>query len=237
MQAKAHRRRSSQPGCVDAARPARQARDRGHRARDRTRSGPRRTATGRHDPETFGKLRRQASLQVRGRTSDEPIHELLAHKPPIGFAQLPRPAAGDVFFDMEGDPLFEPGRGLEYLFGCWMPDEPEPFCAYWGLDRDQERGAFQAFIDFITERRKQYPAMHVYHYAPYEKVALRKLAQLHCTREDALDDLCAPKSSSISTPSSVKRSLSPKTATASRSSSASMDWIAKPKSKRATSRS
>ena len=139
--------------------------------------------------ETFGKLRRQASLQVRGRTSDEPIHELLAHKPPIGFAQLPRPAAGDVFFDMEGDPLFEPGRGLEYLFGCWMPDEPEPFCAYWGLDRDQERGAFQALIDFITERRKRYPAMHVYHYAPYEKVALRKLAQLHCTREDALDDL------------------------------------------------
>ncbi|HEY5426942.1 MAG TPA: TM0106 family RecB-like putative nuclease, partial [Candidatus Tumulicola sp.] len=31
--------------------------------------------------------------------------------------------------------------------------------------------------------------LHVYHYAPYEKVALRRLAQVHCTREYELDQL------------------------------------------------
>ena len=73
--------------------------------------------------ESFNKLRRQASLQVRGRRLGEPIYELLRHAPPLGFALLPQPATGDVFFDMEGDPLFEPGRSLEYLFGCWLPDD------------------------------------------------------------------------------------------------------------------
>jgi predicted RecB family nuclease len=140
-------------------------------------------------PETFGKLRRQALLQVRGRDSARPIYELLEHAPPLGFALLPEPAEGDVFFDMEGDPLFDPGRGLEYLFGCWMPDDEPQFRAFWGVDREAERCAFEQFVDFILERRKRYPKLHVYHFANYEKNALRKLAQLHCTREDEVDDL------------------------------------------------
>jgi uncharacterized protein len=140
-------------------------------------------------PETFVKLRRQASLQVRGRTSPEPIYELLEHAPPLGFAMMPNPAPGDVFFDMEGDPLYEPGRGLEYLFGCWLPDDEPKYRAFWGKTRDDERRAFEAFIDFIVERRRKHPAMHVHHYANYEKSALRRLAQKHCTREDEIDDL------------------------------------------------
>ena len=59
---------------------------------------------------------------------------------------------------MEGDPLFEPGRGLEYLFGCWMPDDEPQFRAFWGTTRDDEKRAFEAFVDFIVERRRQYPA-------------------------------------------------------------------------------
>ena len=50
--------------------------------------------------ETFVKLRRQARLQVEGRTSRFPIFELLAHEPPTGFALLPAPSTGDVYFDM-----------------------------------------------------------------------------------------------------------------------------------------
>ena len=138
---------------------------------------------------TFVTLRRQARLQVRERSSGEPIYELLEHAPPIGFTLLPNPAPGDVFFDMEGDPLYEPGRGLEYLFGCWLPDDDPHFRTFWGCDRNAEKHAFEDFVDFIVARRKQYPAMHVYHYAPYEKSALRRLAQAHCTREDAVDDL------------------------------------------------
>jgi uncharacterized protein len=139
--------------------------------------------------ETLAKLRRQAQLQVRARDEQRPIYELLEHAPPMGFALLPQPAPGDVFFDMEGDPLYEPGRGLEYLLGCWMPDDECEFRAFWGVDRDGERHAFEEFVDFVTERRKRYPAMHIYHYANYEKNALRKLAQLHCTRETEVDDL------------------------------------------------
>jgi predicted RecB family nuclease len=140
-------------------------------------------------PETFVKLRRQASLQLRGRASAQPIYELLEHAPPLGFAILPNPSPGDVFFDMEGDPLYEPGRGLEYLFGCWLPDDEPKYRAFWGTTRDAERQAFEAFVDFIAARRRAHPAMHVYHYASYEKSALRRLAQEHCTREDEVDDL------------------------------------------------
>ncbi|HEY5339510.1 MAG TPA: TM0106 family RecB-like putative nuclease, partial [Candidatus Aquilonibacter sp.] len=140
-------------------------------------------------PDTFIKLRRQAGLQVRGRDGGQPIYELLRHMPPMGFGLLPEPAPGDVFFDMEGDPLYEPGRGLEYLFGCWLPEDEPHFRGFWGLDRAAEKRAFEEFVDFVVARRRAYPALHVYHYAPYEKVALRRLAQVHCTREYELDQL------------------------------------------------
>jgi len=139
--------------------------------------------------EIFTKLRRQAALQIAGRAGTRPIHEVLPRDPGLGFELLPAPAAGDVFFDMEGDPLYEPGRGLEYLFGCWMPDDQPQYLAFWGRDRTAEKRAFEEFVDFITERRRRYPAMHVYHYASYEKSALRRLAQQHCTRENEVDEL------------------------------------------------
>jgi predicted RecB family nuclease len=140
------------------------------------------------NPETFSKLRRQAKLQVAGRNNG-PVYELLSHLPPMGFGLLPAPSEGDVFFDMEGDPWYAPGRGLEYLFGCWMPDDDPPYRAFWALDRNEEKRGFEELVDFIVERRQRYPAMHVYHYASYEKSRLRTLAQVHCTREDAIDEL------------------------------------------------
>ncbi len=46
-----------------------------------------------------------------------------------GFGLLPPPSPGDVFFDMEGDPLYEPAAGLEFLFGVlWR--EPDGSTAY-----------------------------------------------------------------------------------------------------------
>ncbi|HLI96365.1 MAG TPA: TM0106 family RecB-like putative nuclease [Candidatus Baltobacteraceae bacterium] len=138
------------------------------------------------NPDTFAKLRRQANMQVRGRT-DGPVYELLEHAPWEGFGLMPAPAEGDVFFDMEGDPLYQPGRSLEYLFGCWLNDGT--YKAFWGLDRAKEKDAFEQFIDFIAEQRRRYPNMHVYHYADYEKSALRRLAQAHGTREQEVDDL------------------------------------------------
>jgi predicted RecB family nuclease len=137
---------------------------------------------------TFAKLRRQAKMQVRGRT-EGPVYQIIEHDPKVGFGILPEPNDGDVFFDMEGDPHYEPGAGLEYLFGAWTLDKDEPFRTFWGLNRPDEKSALEAFVDFIMERRRLYPAMHVYHYASYEKTALRKLSQRHNTREIEIDEL------------------------------------------------
>lgn len=158
------------------------------RVRDLADASEQQRPTGMNE-ETFEKLRRQASLQVRGRASAKPIYEILPHDPGLGFELLPAPATGDVFFDMEGDPLFEPCRSLEYLFGCWLPDDAQKFRAFWGVERNEEKRAFEAFVDFVAARRRQYPALHIYHYAGYEKDALRRLAQQHCTRENEVDDL------------------------------------------------
>src|SRR5207248_7076182 len=39
-------------------------------------------------------------------------------------------------------------------------------------------------IDFLSARRREFPAMHVYHYAAYEETALKRLAQRYATREE-----------------------------------------------------
>jgi predicted RecB family nuclease len=137
---------------------------------------------------SFATLRAQAKLQHVQRTEKRYLYELLEHEEKRGFSQLPPPAGGDVYFDMEGDPLYSPERGLEYLFGVHLGAEGE-YRAFWARNLGEERAAFEAFIDFIVERRKRYPDMHVYHYAPYETVALRRLMGVYGAREAELDTL------------------------------------------------
>lgn len=68
-------------------------------------------------PETFARLRHQAALQFKARQTGGRYLDLLPADPAEarGFARLPAPDPGDMFFDMEGNPLEE--GGLEYLFG------------------------------------------------------------------------------------------------------------------------
>jgi predicted RecB family nuclease len=139
---------------------------------------------------TLEKLRHQAALQTSHRNTGVHRYDLLPVDERTGFRLLPAPSAGDVFFDMEGDPYFAPERGLEYLFGFITVDGAHPeFRAFQALDRDQEKGAFEEFIDFLCARLKQWPDLHVYHYAAYETSALKRLMAEHATREDELDDL------------------------------------------------
>jgi predicted RecB family nuclease len=142
-------------------------------------------------PETLAKLREQAALQVHRRRTGELRHVLLPLQHDRGFALLPEPSAGDVWLDFEGDPWYEPARPLEYLTGwVWLDDNGEPQYEHlWSLDREQERAGFERFIDLVRERRARYPAMHVYHYAPYERTALQRMMGEHGTRESELDDL------------------------------------------------
>lgn len=141
-------------------------------------------------PETLWKLREQARLQVVERETGRQVVELL----PVGagtvrgFARLPRPDAGDLFFDMEGDPMEE--GGLEYLFGLYYFEADKPvFKAFWAHTREEERRAFVEFIDFVMARRAAYPSMHVYHYAHYENTAIKRLMTSHGVRESAVDQL------------------------------------------------
>ena len=154
---------------------------------------------------TFERITRQARLQFEQRTAlatgiaDPYKYELLepAQPPAVrGLGLLPAPSTGDVFFDMEGDPYYDIGTGLEYLFGAYTADDDQ-FHAMWGCERAQslrndrlaEKRAFEACIDFLMERLRNDPGMHIYHYASYEKTALQKLSLRHGTREDQVDEL------------------------------------------------
>lgn len=140
--------------------------------------------------ETLIKLREQAALQVHERETGEQKAVLLPiqQEEVRGFLRLPRPDAGDVFFDMEGNPMEE--GGLEYLFGIYYFDDGKPvFKPFWGHDRAQERQAFMDFMDFTMTRLEQFPGMHIYHYAHYENTALKRLMSLHGVREYAVDRL------------------------------------------------
>ena len=139
--------------------------------------------------EAFAALRRQARLQLAQRTTGSFSFELLAERKDAGFALLPEPDTYDVYFDMEGDPLYEAGAGLEYLFGSLVRTDAPPYRWAWGETPDQERKRFEEFVDWLTAHRSAHPNAHVYHYAPYERSALRKLAMRHGTREDQVDAL------------------------------------------------
>ncbi|MGF6570045.1 putative RecB family nuclease [Paraburkholderia sp. GAS333] len=150
------------------------------------------TSVKRIAPETLERLRSQAELQYLFRQDGQRRTVLLSKNPGDprlrGFERLPEPNPGDIFFDMEGNPL-EDG-GLEYLFGVWEIDKPGGrFVSFWAHNRADEKTAFEEFIDYVDARLADYPGAHIYHYAPYEPTALKKLMSVHGTREASVDNL------------------------------------------------
>lgn len=152
---------------------------------------PERPEGARVSPQTYQKLHLQAVLQQKAKETGERYVELLDKDPEgvRGLFRLPEPNEGDMFFDMEGNPL-EDG-GLEYLFGIWLPRNKGKlrFKAFWAHDKPGEKKAFEKFIDFAMRRLKRYPKAHIYHYAPYERTAMQKLMCVHGTREAQVDNL------------------------------------------------
>ncbi|WP_407709029.1 TM0106 family RecB-like putative nuclease [Arthrobacter nitrophenolicus] len=157
-------------------------------------------------PDSVGRLRRQARMQLgldqvagsRTFTKDGHPHTVsYTVLPDHTITSLPAPSPGDIFFDFEGDPLWQDPAtgvwGIEYLFG--VIEAPEPgaagtpvFRPFWAHSRSGERRAFLDFLAYVEERRARYPDMHVYHYAPYEKTALRNLSLAHQAGEETVDD-------------------------------------------------
>jgi uncharacterized protein len=131
----------------------------------------------------------QARLQLQTKNKQDPkvpAYELINAK---SLEALPEPSPGDIFFDFEGDPLYQEGRiwNLDYLFG--YVDESAKFEPIWAHNLNEEKLALIKFVNMIKERLQQFPEMHIYHYASYEKTHLLSLAARHGFAEDFIDDL------------------------------------------------
>jgi predicted RecB family nuclease len=165
--------------------------------------------------DTYVRVREQARIQLLGRSEGHPVHELLPISPDHGLSRLPAPSPGDIFLDLEGDPYARDG-GREYLFGV-VTTTPSPaatpllettsspsvpplldkegraaggssqYSAYWAHSDAEERKAFEAVVDLILESWGANPGMHVYHYAPYEPSAFKRLMGRYATREAEID--------------------------------------------------
>src|SRR5256712_835117 len=139
---------------------------------------------------TFERPRDQAALQHARRTTGALDWHAIEADAGCGFEALPPRSAGDVVFDIEGDPFWEPARGLHFLFGLLLRDGADwRYRAMWAHDRAQERRLFEDFVDLVHDRFARDPGMHIYHYGVYEKTALTELMGVYATREDAVDDL------------------------------------------------
>lgn len=158
-------------------------------------------------PESLERVHRQARLQVEGEDAGRILHELIEPsrladgtlEPNRGLLSLPEPRPGDLFFDIEGDP-YAFDDGIEYLFGVLEPNVPDAegnatFHAFWAREADgrvtleAEKRVFEQLVDFFMDRFERDPAIHIYHYAPYEPTALGRLMGRHGTRETEVDQL------------------------------------------------
>ncbi len=148
--------------------------------------------------ETFEKLQDQAALQKMQRDTGQPQYERLPIEAERGLARLPAPSVGDLYLDLEGDPFgrkvlaTESGEGSrEYLFGLgWVDAAGEfQFKGWWAFDDAEERRAFEEVMDWIARVVAEHPDAHVYHYAPYEPSAFKRLAGRYATRQEEMDVL------------------------------------------------
>lgn len=135
-----------------------------------------------------GQARVQHQTSVDNQSNDHPV-PYWEIRDAEALRALPFPDAGDLFFDFEGDPLYQEGKAwnLDYLFG--MVDENSQFTALWAHDLASERIAFRDFLAHVGVLRAAHPAMHIYHYASYEKTHLLQMAVRHGFGEDEVDDL------------------------------------------------
>ena len=159
--------------------------------------------------EALARVQAQADIQLRGERLGQCISEriepardrqdgLVANH---GLLMLPEPSHGDLFFDIEGDPFFgsEEVDGIDYLFGVVELGRPDAdgqpaFHDFWSIESGTvttgaERRAFEEFIDLVVDRLETDPNLHIYHYAPYEPTAVKRLASRYGTREGEVDQL------------------------------------------------
>ena len=140
--------------------------------------------------ESYGRIREQARVQVEAREAGEGKFDVLPVEDGFGLTRLPEPSDGDIFFDQEGDPFVDE-HGLEYLFGYLFIGETGEtgYRSEWAFSRADEKKVFESFVDFVMARWAQFPSMHIYHYASYEPLALKRLMGRYATRQEEIDQM------------------------------------------------
>lgn len=133
--------------------------------------------------ETYQKLKDQARVQYEGRETGRNIHETLPLVPEKGFNNLPIPSKHDIYLDLEGDPMVDPG-GLEYLFGWYYNGD---YTAIWVNNEAEEKAAFETFVAFALSKLEIDPSLHIYHYAPYETTAFKRIMSKYASCENEID--------------------------------------------------
>jgi len=138
----------------------------------------------------YRRLHQQARIQLAGRRHGRPTYELLPPEEDYGMYRLPQPTSQDVFLDLESARYVGEG-GLEYLFGWVSRDRTgrPQYEALWAQNAEEERVAFEQFIDDAIARWDAEDGFHIYHYAPYEPSAVKRLMGRHATREEEVDRL------------------------------------------------
>jgi uncharacterized protein len=132
--------------------------------------------------ERFERVQHQAELQRQRRerrSAPVPFSHVLPGADPVwgqGYSHLPTPDEGDVFFDLEGHPLFTAEAGIFFLFGLLFFEGGEwVYEAIWAHSlEDQERRAIE-LVERFAERRRRFPGMHVYHYNHTERSSMHAM--------------------------------------------------------------
>lgn len=139
--------------------------------------------------DSFLRKQLQAKVQLTGRVEKRLLFDQLPVEAGRGLNRLPEPNEGDIYFDIEGDAFYEEG-GLEYVLGyAYQENGRLVYKRLWSSDRNEERKAFAAFMTFVQARWKHYPKMYIYHFAPYEPSAVKRLARVHAIFEQEVDTL------------------------------------------------
>lgn len=137
------------------------------------------------------RLINQANLQKQSAGCDVPLYQMLdrGHDEKKGLSLLPHTTPYDIYFDIEGTPLYE--NGLEYLWGATYFDNNghRQYKEYWAHTHLEEKVSFQSFIQWAYQKWLDHPGMHIYHYGHYEIDVCRRLMGRYGVCEHEVDQL------------------------------------------------
>ena len=135
------------------------------------------------------KLWRQARLQViTTQTKEIPTHffseqEMLEKmtereksKRGESLLHLPEMNEHDIYLDFEGHPFWQIEEGIIFLFGYVEKKDGEwEYVQLWSHDKTTEKEKATKLVEFLHDRYKTHPEMHIYHYNHTERALLSDL--------------------------------------------------------------